>query len=197
MVATASGKTPYLRFDGNDYSIPHTLVKKPLTVVASESRVRILDGAQEVASHPRCWDKGKQVEDAAHLQELARTKRAAHELRGRDVLRQACANADAFLHALAQRDVSLSHHTSQLLRLLERHGARELNTALAETMEKGAISAPAVAHLLDQRIRRRKAPPPLEVLLPNRPGVDVRVTPHSLADYDSLLKDNQNDDTTR
>ncbi|MEI2679841.1 MAG: hypothetical protein V9G29_19400 [Burkholderiaceae bacterium] len=29
----ASGKTPYVRFDGNDYSIPHKLVRKPLTLV--------------------------------------------------------------------------------------------------------------------------------------------------------------------
>ena len=40
----ASGKTPYVRFDGNDYSLPHTLVKKPLTLVASEDTVRLLDG---------------------------------------------------------------------------------------------------------------------------------------------------------
>ena len=32
------GKTPYARFDLNDYSIPHALVQKPLTLLASESR---------------------------------------------------------------------------------------------------------------------------------------------------------------
>jgi hypothetical protein len=39
-----SGKTPYIRFDRNDYSIPHTLVRKPLTLLASDRLVRILDG---------------------------------------------------------------------------------------------------------------------------------------------------------
>jgi hypothetical protein len=38
--AVSSGKTPYIRFDGNDYSIPHTLVRRPLTLVASEHQVR-------------------------------------------------------------------------------------------------------------------------------------------------------------
>src|SRR5207245_10141636 len=37
-----SGKTPYIRFDGNDYSIPHTLVRRPLTLVASEPAVWLL-----------------------------------------------------------------------------------------------------------------------------------------------------------
>lgn len=40
----ASGKTPYIRFDGNDHSVPHVLVKNPLTLVASETALRILDG---------------------------------------------------------------------------------------------------------------------------------------------------------
>ena len=46
-----SDKTIYIRYDLNDYSIPHTLVGKPLTLVASQSTVRILDGLLEVARH--------------------------------------------------------------------------------------------------------------------------------------------------
>ncbi len=34
--AVRSGKTPYVRFDLNDYSIPAELVRKPLTLVASD-----------------------------------------------------------------------------------------------------------------------------------------------------------------
>jgi hypothetical protein len=58
----STGKTPYLRFDGNDYSVPHTLLKKPLTLCASEDVVRVLDGADEVARHPRSYDKGRRYE---------------------------------------------------------------------------------------------------------------------------------------
>jgi transposase len=193
-----SGKTPYVRFDGNDYSIPHTLVKKPLTLVASEERVRLLDGTQEVAHHARCYDRGRTVEEPSHVAALADAKARAHELRGRDLLKASCDKAEPFLAALAQRDVSLSHHTAALLKLLERHGARELNAALAEALEKGAVSASSVAHLLDQRSRRRRQPPPLAVVLPDDPRIRAsRVTPHSLADYDRLLtKDSSDDDST-
>src|SRR5439155_13287206 len=84
--AVGSGKTPYIRFDGNDYSIPHTLVRRPLTLVASETAVWLLDSATEVARHPRSYAHGQRVEEPAHLALLAREKRRAHDLRGRDRL---------------------------------------------------------------------------------------------------------------
>ena len=60
--AVTSGKTPYIRFDGNDYSIPHTLLRRPLTLVASEQLVRILDGSTEVARHARSYDRGQRID---------------------------------------------------------------------------------------------------------------------------------------
>jgi len=185
----ASGKTPYLRFDGNDYSIPHTLVRKPLTIVASETRVRILDGITEVACHTRSYDRRQTIEDAAHLESLAAAKRRAHELTGRQRLSAACPQAEAFLEALAQRgSAPLSADTRRLLDLLDRYGARELDAALATALERGALGAASVAHLLDQRARARRTPPPLDVVLPDRAQVrDLRVTPHSLKPYDQLL----------
>src|SRR3989441_4014097 len=86
--SVASGKTPYIRFDGNDYSIPHTLVRRPLTLVATDTVVRLVDRATEIARHVRSYDQGQRLEDPAHLAALAREKRRAHDLRGRDRLRQ-------------------------------------------------------------------------------------------------------------
>jgi len=183
-----SGKTPYLRFDGNDYSIPHALVRRPLTLVVSETLVRVLDGITEVACHGRSYDRGQRVEEPAHLAALAREKRRAHELRGRDRLRALCPEAEPFLDALARRGEPLASHTTALLRLLDQYGASALNAALRDALTRGAVSAPSVAHLLDQRARARRQPPPLTVVLPPDPRVrDLRVTPHPLAAYDALL----------
>jgi transposase len=183
-----SGKTPYIRFDGNDYSIPHILVRRPLTLVATETVGRLLDGVTEVARHARSYDRGQRVEEPAHLAALAREKRHAHDLRGRDRLRATCAYADALLDALARRGEPLAPHTTLLLRLLDQYGAAALDWALTEALARGAVSAPSVAHLLDQRARARRQPPPLSVVLPADPRVrDLRVTPHPLTAYDALL----------
>ncbi len=77
------GKTPYVRFDLNDYSLPHTHVQRLVTVVASPQEVRIVDGATVLACHPRSYDQGAQIEDAAHVADLATRKRAARHHRGK------------------------------------------------------------------------------------------------------------------
>jgi transposase len=162
-----SGKTPYLRFDGNDYSIPHALVRKPLMLVASDRLVRVLDGDDEVASH----------------------ERSAREHRGRNRVIAACPSAQAFLEKVAQHGGHLGGTTSRLLRLLDDHGPSELDFALAEAHRRGAFAAQSVAHILDQRRRARKAAVPLPVVLPDDPRVrDLRVTTRPLGAYDALAR---------
>ncbi len=189
----ASGKTPYIRFDLNDYSIPHTLVGKPLTLIASEDAVRIADGDRVVAEHRRSYDRLQLVEDPAHLRALAEQKRHAHELRGRDRLRTGCAHAEAFLDAIALRGGHLGGTTSRLLRLLDRFGAAPLDAAIADAFGRGALSAQSVAHVLDQATRATGAPPPLEPSLPDDPRVHVRIKPHALDRYDGLGKPDRED----
>jgi transposase len=185
----ASGKTPYVRFDRNDYSIPHTLVRKPLTLAASATHVRILDGAQEVARHERCWDRGQQIEQEQHLAALAADKRKAREHRGRNRLAAACPNATAFLGQVALHGGHLGGTTSRLLRLLDEHGAIELDAALHQAHQRNALSAHSVAHVLDQRRRQRGAPVPIHVVLPDDPKVrDLVLTPHALGSYDRIAE---------
>jgi transposase len=184
-----SGKTPYVRFDGNDYSIPHTLIRKPLTLVASNETVRLLDGEKEVARHSRTFGRQQLVEDESHIAELARHKRAAAELRGRDRLRSACPNTEAFLEALVVQGFHLGGQTTRLLKLLDRFGKDALDAALGEALSLGAIRAESVAHLLDRARQEQGSLPPIDPILPDDPRVhDARVTPHSLSDYDALLR---------
>jgi transposase len=191
----ASGKQPYVRFDRNDYSIPHDRIRQSLTLVASETEVRVTDGVAVLAQHVRSYDAGVVVEDPAHLEKLTAAKRRALELRRRDRLRGACPTAAAFLDALAQRGEPIGVHAARLARLLDDHGAAALEVALVEALHRGAVSAASVAHLLDQRTRARKAPPLIPVVLPDDPRVrDLRVTPHALTDYDALAKETDDDD---
>jgi transposase len=102
-VAVSVGKTPYVRFDLNDYSVPHDQVRRVLTVLADPHEVRIVDGAEVLARHQRSYDKGAQIEDAAHVQALVDDKRAARQHRGANCLAQAAPASQALLVRAAER----------------------------------------------------------------------------------------------
>ena len=70
-----------IRFDLNDYSIPHTQVRRWLTVLADPAEVRITDGVNQIARHPRSYGKAGQIEDGTHIQALVERKRAARRHR--------------------------------------------------------------------------------------------------------------------
>jgi len=193
-VRVVSGKTPYVRFDRNMYSIPHDHVRKPLTLVASPSRVRVLSGDRELANHARSYDTQQVIEDPAHIEALVAAKRNAQPLKARDRLRTAVPETDRIFEALAARGESLGHHTVRLLRLLDEYGAEELVAAVRLAIARQAWGAGCVAHILEQRRRARGLPPPVRVDLPDDPRVrDLRVTPHRLEDYDALGKPNDDD----
>ena len=182
-----SGKSPYVRFDCNDYSIPHTLVRKPLTLQASDCLVRILDGDTEVARHTRSWERGRQIEDESHLEALSASKTRAREHRGRNRLASACPCVTPFLEQVAIHGGHLGGTTARLLRLLDQYGPQQLDNAITEAHRRGAFAAQSVAHVLDQHHRAQGAPPLLEPALPDDPRVrDLDVLPHALATYDVL-----------
>jgi transposase len=194
MRPVVSGKTPYVRFDRNSYSIPHTHVRRPLTLLASATTVRLVAGADEVARHARSYDTGQTIEDLAHLEGLLAATRQTNPSTGRDRLRLAVPAIDMLFDRLAARGEPLRAHTARLLGLLDDYGARELAAAVARALERDALGADAIAHVLETQRRRRRQVPPLPLALPDHPGVrDLDVTSHPLESYDDLARSDPDD----
>jgi hypothetical protein len=186
-VAVSVGKTPYARFDLNDYSVPHTRVHRTVTVLASLTRVRVLEGGDVIAEHPRTYGKGEQIEDPAHLAELVDAKRAARHHRGQDRLAHAAPSSRDLLQQAAARGNPLSRVTSQLVQLLDDYGAAELECAIHESLASGVPHPNAVRQVLERRREQRNLPPPLTLTLPdNDRARNIVVRPASLARYDQL-----------
>jgi transposase len=182
-----AGKTPYVRFDLNDYSIPHTHVRRLLTVVADPARIRVLDGLEVLACHARSYDRGAQVEDPLHIQRLAEQKHQASQHRGTDRLAHAAPASRSLLAQAAERGCRLGTATRELLGLLDRYGAEELEAAIQEALSRGVPHPHAVRLALEQRRQARQLPPPLAVPLSAAARQrDVIVQPHPLGGYDSL-----------
>jgi transposase len=188
-------KSPYARFDLNDYTIPHDRINRTLMVMATLDTVRILDGLEVIATHPRSFDRGAQIEQPGHLEALIRRKRAARAHRGQDRLQHAAPSAKPLFVLAAERGAHLGVLTRGLLQLLDSHGAQALEAAIAAALAEDTAHLGAVRHFIDAHAHARGQRPPLAVSLPNDPrlqNLSVRTQP--LTDYDQLTKDSTDDD---
>jgi transposase len=183
------GKTPYVRFDRNDYSVPHTHVQRSLTVRATDERVRVVDPevpTEVLADHPRSFDRDQRVESSAHLQALVDQKRRAHQSRGFDRIFGVVPSSRAMMDHIAQHGGNLGATTSGLLQMLDRFGAEMLERAVAEVVVRDQMNLRAVHHVLDRLRHEAGQPPPLSVPVTTDARAAVVVKPHALSTYDRL-----------
>jgi transposase len=187
-------KTPIIRFDLNDYSVPHNHVQRTVTVLASEHRVRIFDGQTLLADHERSYSKGEQIVDPKHLEGLIDHKRRARRHRGFHELFAASPRCEELMKQLALRGENLGTQTAGLLRLLAQYGPKRLNAAVGEAIESQAPRFQSVRLIIE---RKSKGQPPV-LPVPLRPELrqyGLRVKPHNLEDYDQLGAHNQPGDS--
>ncbi|MEL0584704.1 MAG: hypothetical protein AAES65_07495 [Candidatus Thiodiazotropha sp. (ex. Lucinoma kazani)] len=155
-VEVSVGKTPYIRFDLNDYSVPHTQVQCSVTVIASLTRVRVLDGSEVIAEHPlRVYGKAEQIEQPAHIEALIDAKRSARHHRGQDRLAHAAPSSRELLQQAAHRGTPLSSATAQLVQLLDDYGAAELEQAIVEALKNDVPHPNGVRQVLERRREQR------------------------------------------
>jgi hypothetical protein len=180
----------------NDYSIPHTHVRRTLSVLATLDSVRILDGLELIATHARSFERGAQIEQPAHVQALVAHKRAAHAHRAQDRLHHATPSATHLFLRAAERGAHLGVLTRGLLALLDTHGASALEAAIAAALAEDAAHLGAVRHFIDQHAHARGQPPPIAVALPQDPRLHaLSVRPQALSDYQHLATESSDERT--
>ena len=183
-------KTLCVRFDLNDYSAPPQALGRAPTLVASPTTVRLLDGATQIASHRRSYDRHQLVEDPAHRQALLEQKRKALGSTPSGRLAALVPGSSAFLQAACQRGESTARLTVQLLHLLDDYGAGELAAALREALDRQTPRLSSVAFIFARRHRQLRRRVSLPVNLSRRPDLeDLAVSNPSLEAYDELSQD--------
>jgi len=183
-------KTLWVRFDLNDDSVPPQAGGRPRTLVASPTRVRRLQGATEIASHPPSDDRHERVEAPAHHQALGEQKRKAHGSSPSGRLTILVPESPAFLQAAFKRGESPPRLTAPLLRLLDDEGAAELSATLREALDRHPPRLSSGAFIRARRHRQRKQRAPLPVNLSRRPDLEnLTVANPSLEAYDELPQD--------
>lgn len=178
-----SAKTIYVRFDLNQYSIPPHAVGRQLTLAASDTVVRVLDGPVEIARHCRSYDRGQTVLDPAHQDAVLATKRKALHATPAGRLDQLVPESRTLLDQSFAQGESPAREAARLTKLLDEYGATALRRAISEALERSTPRADSVTFLL----RRQPRSIPLALDLSRHPQAQtVDVRPHDLETYDEL-----------
>jgi hypothetical protein len=194
VVPVRSAKTIYVRFDLNDYSIPPEAVGRQLTLAASDTLVRILEGTVEVARHHRTYDRHQFVLDPAHAQALMKVKRKSFDAAPTGRLTLAVPESKVLIDLAFGQGESAGAQTAQLLKLLDLYGPAALRRAIDEALERNTPRASSVAFLL--RRQQRATPAPGAVDLSRHPEAQsIEVRPHNLETYDELARKHYDNDS--
>ena len=179
-------KTPYARFDTNDYSVPAQYVQSSLSLRATTREVLIFDGATEVARHPRSYACHKTIETPSHIESILVQKRAARRQAGQHRLVSAVAPAERFLESLALSGQNMGGAVFSLLRLLDLYGSERLSRALAEVVKSGSSQLRSV-HLVLRRLETEttEGEPPVNIAWGEKVPI-ITVQHHDLAHYDRI-----------
>jgi transposase len=183
------GRTPYIRFDTNDYSLPCAHVRRTVTLLVEPHRVRIVVDGEVVAEHARSFDRRATIEDPEHLRKLKETKRHAREGAGMSRLTRTVPASRVMIERAAERGHNLGSVVAKLLELLDMYGAEAMEIAVAEANASDRVGAPPVRIALEAHLRALGRTPPRPVLIANPRLRDISVAPVDLSIYDRLAED--------
>jgi len=175
--------TAFVRFGTNLYSVKSRYARGTVTLVASDSEVRLLDGKDVVGKHERSWGKHQRIEDPEHRRELLEQKRAARIPKMRDRLLAQIAGIDALYTRWVDVGRNVGLMTARTGKLLDLYGAEVLTTAVADILARGLHDPGALALRCEQARRAAGAPIPIALEL-GAHVPDCDVIPHDLGNYD-------------
>ena len=187
-----------IRFDGNRYSVPPEYCRKPVTIRATEGRVRVFQRGQLIADHGRSYGRNQLICQVEHqLQAIQlRQRTRAYELE--QTFHALGAEAQAFHFQLQQRPVKTTTHLRRLMKLVQLYGKHDVLQAITRAHELQTYDAAYVESILLQQRRSQELPSPTP-LRPKRQELidEIETEEPDPATYDQLfgMEDSETQET--
>ncbi len=192
-----ASKNYRISFDTNTYTVPPLYAGITLTVRANDHEVRIFKGERLIASHLRCWDKYKPIEDPKHTQEVLEEKRRAEGAKSKDIFLSLGKEAEDYLKGLFQTPRSLVHELAKINALVTVYGKTEVLQAIVQALPFKAFGSEYLKNIILQNVTRRGEFQPVgPVDSTTRPDLnDLTVEERDLTTYEELTqkKEDKND----
>lgn len=192
-----ASKNYRVSFDTNTYTVPPLYAGLPLTLRANDHEVKIFKEERLIASHLRCWDKYKPIEDPKHTEEVLEEKRKADGAKAKDIFLSLGKEAEDYLKGLFQTPRSLPHELKKINALVTVYGRTEVLQAIVCALPFAAFGSEYLKNIILQNLTKRGSLQPVGPVDPKtRPDlIDLDVEERSLEGYDQLAeKEEEKDD---
>jgi len=178
--------TSLVRYRGSDYSVPTTHGHRSIVVKGFVDKVVLVAGSEEIARHPRSYERGAFVFDPLHYLALIEKKPGALD---QAAPLQGWHLPDPFNHLRRLLEARMGNRGKrefiQVLRLMEVLDCDLVASAVEQAIKLGALSFDAIKQIAVARIEHR--PPRLDLeRYPHLPRANVAVT--RAADYRALTQ---------
>lgn len=172
-----------VRFDANTYTTPPWAIGKQVTLKADQQTVIIFNQHRTIATHDRCWQRGKRIETPAHKEQVRKLQRKLWLDKDIAAFSSLGNEAVTYLQALSQARQPIKKNVSKLLSLKDDYGATSIIFALKKALAYNAIGADYIENILYQEMTPKKKHPP--VRLKKEALNNIRLPEPSLEEYDA------------
>lgn len=145
-------------FDTNRYSVPPHLAGQTLTLKIYPDRLSFIYQNEQVAAHPRCYDRHQDIEHPDHVQPLLAQRQKAREQRLLHRFLGLCPPAAPYYEQLQERRLNARHHVQKIMALVELYGSDAVARAVTDAHQFQAYSCEYIANILEQRQRHLPEP---------------------------------------
>ncbi len=183
------GRTPYVRFDSNDYSLPAKHVRREVMVLADHDKVRIVVDGEVVSTHPRSFDRRATITNPKHIEQIRDHKRRAKKNSAMHRLVTSAPAAEIMIHRAAQNGRHLGSLVGKLIQLLDCYGASILQSALEEVNTTGCVGFKPVRVIIEKQAREQGRKAVLPIPIKNEVLRNLTVEQGNLSTYDQLQGD--------
>ena len=185
-VAASSQALVY--FQSNRYSVPHEFAGKSLTLKATTYLVQIYSGERRLATHTRCYEKNKTIENIEHYQRLLAERKKAQADKNVSYFLGLAPPCQEYLKGLVDSELHVQSHLEKIRKLIHVYGQDEVLRAVVHALSFNAYGAHYIERIVHQQRAARNMPEPQPLILHHKPQwTQLAVEETDLSVYDDLL----------
>ena len=193
VIMTEVRTTSIIEFDCNRYTVPPALARKTVTLLAGPETIRILHQGEQVATHPRSYDKRKTISHPQHQLEALRMRRKQSGSALEANFMALGPEAQAFQLALSKLPVRASVHLKRITQLVDLYGRASVLKAMRDALDYQTIDAAYVESLVVQARRKASLPSPTSVQPKRKELIQLELEIPDPGRYDRFMQEDDDE----